>query len=349
MVLVAAALFFLGVMTIATRRMGALALILVVILASVLESFFGVLVYVLHGAARAYGALFNPNHHAAMVVMGIPMLIAGIWALKVSHPRFRHGALGGENPLILLVAVLLMMVMSWLTALSRGSLLAGILVMGGWLAYEMRAAAREGGTEFSRHEKMRFGVAASAAVVLLVLMGLATVLDSYARRYTSAVVLGDLNRLDKARATITGLLEAPLTGLGPAGAEQALNRFSRISTERIPIHTHNDWVEWLAELGIPAAIVAGMLLWKFAAAFLREWRRREESSSRRGIIGRAAAAGALIAFLHAAADFHLRVPLVAFQFFSLVAVALGPGTRRMIPQRGQSFPRSSVGMEKFLE
>jgi hypothetical protein len=62
----------------AARRSCAIHLILIVVLATSFEGLWGLYTYVSTGIGRTYGALYNPNHHAALVALGIPLIFASL-------------------------------------------------------------------------------------------------------------------------------------------------------------------------------------------------------------------------------------------------------------------------------
>jgi O-antigen ligase len=129
-------------------------------------------------------------------------------------------------------------------------------------------------------------------------------------------------------ATLKGLAQVPLLGLGLGGAEASINRFLLgRPTSVLAVWSHNDYVQVVSELGLMwTALVLGALGW-FLRCFKREW----DDGSR--ILGRrmrgfrrAALAGMAITLVHAFFDFHLRLPIVGFHFL-LVGALLLTGTK----------------------
>jgi len=138
--------------------------------------------------------------------------------------------------------------------------------------------------------------------------------------------MSDAGRLRVWRATRAGLMERPLLGLGPAGAETAITRFMQASAEQTAIWSHNDYVQVVAEMGIPVSLTGLALLSILAAQVVRDVRlRRDAFDWSERVLQRAAAAGVILALLHAVVEFHLRIPLAGFSFLILAALALGPG------------------------
>jgi O-antigen ligase len=128
------------------------------------------------------------------------------------------------------------------------------------------------------------------------------------------------------RGTLRALAVEPWSGLGLRGTEAALTRYAEWPMTTNPIWAHNDYVQALAELGVPAALLVACLAGMALLCGARELRRatRAERWSR-DLLRRAAAAGALTALAHAAADFHLRIPLAGFVCLGLIALAVTPG------------------------
>ncbi|MDX2175877.1 MAG: hypothetical protein SF028_05345 [Candidatus Sumerlaeia bacterium] len=321
--LAASALFVLGIAPMLTRRTVAARLLAVVVCASLLEGVLGLGSYALRGAERARGALFNPNHHAALAVMGIPLALA---VCAQWHRRSTSNAPG--PPVLALAALILAALVGWLAAFSRSSLVLGGGVLIAWALREraLWQRGRGAGAPQGSH------AALAAAALLLLLTGAASLADRYASRFRELEGIERIDRVDMWFATLRGLRATNYGGMGIGGAEHALNRFATVPTATTAVFTHNDWVQWLGELGVPVCALLALLALRWFAAWIearRDWSVRW--SIREQMIRRAAAAGCAITLAHAATDFHLRIPLVGFQFLALLALTCSPALERVFP------------------
>ncbi len=327
--LVASGLFFAGVCLLTARRSCSLRLCALVALVSLAEGWIGAIRYA-KGVPRASGAIFNSNHHAALVVMGLPLYFARLVQWKRYSPRLRYGSImSGSNPLLLFYGLGLVAIIGWLAAISRGSLIlsGGVLVV--WIVIEFWGALRE----------LREGEKIPVSALLIGLLAGVVFSLSLAALVTSSSIyqgfatrgwkdeLSGAGRMELWRATAEALMQTPWLGLGLFGTENALNQYGAMPMTLIPIRSHNDYVQIIAEMGVPASAVALMFLGRMLVSMIRDWSGRiRRSDWSRGLMQRAALAGVLAALAHAAVDFHLRIPEIGFVFLILLALAVNEGT-----------------------
>jgi O-antigen ligase len=132
--------------------------------------------------------------------------------------------------------------------------------------------------------------------------------------------LGASSRLELWRATWEGLLHSPVSGLGLGGTRYAINQYAQIPLTSEPIHAHNDYLEWIADLGLPAALGAIVLVICFLVSWGRSWSAADKHSEM-AMIRRAATAGLCIVLAHSLVDFPLRVPVIGLVCLTLLALA----------------------------
>ncbi|MDK2970880.1 MAG: hypothetical protein PWP23_635 [Candidatus Sumerlaeota bacterium] len=322
--------FYLGVATLATRRGSTIVLLVVLCALTVAEGAFGAYTFLVKGVPRAYGAAWNPSHHAALTLMGIPVLVAALLELRRQIPRYSDAILSGRNPLILLFFLVGVALLGWGAGLSRASIMFGLLVLTGWGVLELWAALKSSGERTGLRGLWRLAGGGLVVIVLLcgavLLLVLAAVPEGVAHRGFSADPAMLTRRVDFWRASVEALRETPWLGLGPAGTEHALTRFVHVPTFKNPVHSHNDYVQSVAELGIPAAAVVLVLLLVGAVLLLRDWRnQRRVFDWEERLLRRACGAGVLTILLHTLVDFPLRIPLVGFVFLILLALVVNPG------------------------
>ncbi len=325
--------FFLGVVTLATRRKRTIHLIMILSVVMLGEGVIGFVDW-LTGEGRTNGVLFNPNHTAALIVMVLPVYFAGIVVWSRTSRSLGADIAGGSNPLLILFGIGAIALVTWLTSFSRASLVLGGGALSFWILIEVWGRSREfdfrGNSRLLARNLVLAGTLFIISVgALIILVDTADIVEGFLGRMGSDqpwITIRDVGRLDMWRATLKGLAEVPLTGLGPSGASGALGRFAHLSTQKASVNTHNDYIQVIAELGIPAGLLmlalGAWFVWVFRNDLLAR-RRHFEWSER--ILMRAALAGLIGTALHSGVEFPLRVPMVGFVFLTLLAILLCPG------------------------
>lgn len=317
--------FFLSVLLLARHRGPALRLTVGLAAVALLQGLWGALEFVLSDAARASGALVNPNHYAALLLLCLPSAVAlvVVW----NRRRADHDELwSGRHPAVMLTILILIALVGWVLSLSRASILLGGSLLCAWgvvegLLHWVRRRAGHGLSHFGPRAVV--GMLFGGGLVVLLLS--AAAMSQFSLRFQSTDVETD-DRYGYWGATLDGWRQSPLVGLGPGGIEAELNRFSRRPLDLVPVHSHNDYLEVLAEWGVVGAGVWVALVLGALAAVGRDWRRDLAGiSSSRWIIRRAAAAAIVATAAHEFLDFPLRVPLVLFCFLIAVCLAIGRG------------------------
>jgi O-antigen ligase len=283
----------------------------------------GLLRYLATDSSRAYGIAFNPNHHAAMTLMGLPLWFTLLWQRATHDSRSRMELL--RSPEVLLWLAGFAALLGAAASYSRGPLALGGLVLALWVG---REAINQGATQgeagaVRRRLVMRF-VAIGAVVAALAL----TFGEGLLARGDRADVLSANSRTAFWKAELLALRESHFLGIGLGGSMQAINRHSDIALPRLPVHAHNDPLQWCVEYGLPLTLVLGLVLGRL---LLLERRRRASLAldGPAGALRRAADAGVAIALLASLVDFHLRVPLIGFMVLAMISLSLAPGLSRL--------------------
>ena len=100
------------------------------------------------------------------------------------------------------------------------------------------------------------------------------------------------------------------------------------------VHAHSDYLEFAADIGVPASLLLFGGLWILAARVAQRTMSLEDD--RQKVLG-AGCAGALVALLtHSTADFNLQIPGNAFLFAWIAGtgMALVSGTSQQVPGAG---------------
>ncbi len=323
--LFAALLFFAGVSVFTLRRSGAIWLLGIVAAASVFEGLLGIINYGLGGGGRVSAAIYNPNHHATMVLMGIPAAIT----LALKYRAFRIQRRRDSGPALFLGGLVLLALVGSLAALSRGALISGLMVLGGWGALEAWGLGRlqrlgKAPPRLTPEQKWATGLLTGAFLLLIVS---ASLIEGYTGRFVAPE--GQVTRGDLARAAWAGFQESHYLGVGLGATEFLINQNADWATTTNAVWAHNDYLQILVEVGLPGLLICLPFL-LLALAGLRGPIRGLLSHSHwnQNMAARSAAAGVLIALIHAAVDFHLRIPLIGFQFLILLSLACCAAKRR---------------------
>jgi O-antigen ligase len=156
-----------------------------------------------------------------------------------------------------------------------------------------------------------------AGVIVLVLvagvvgwLGIGRALERF-EQYRGLEVT-EARRVEMARDTWRIFLDHPVLGTGFGTLQSVFPPYETLYDGRVVNHTHNDYVELLAETGATGGVLAIMFL---ALLFLRSWRAMDAG---RGSLELALHVGALVAcfgiLVHSLVDFNLHIPSNALIF-----------------------------------
>lgn len=261
------------------------------------------------GGARLRGTFVNPDHLALFLELALAVAAAWIW--WAAHRGRRAGSL--ESRILLLVPP----VLAWLALFaaiaftgSRGGLLAAVLAT---VAQGVVAALprRRWGLAPAGVGLAVLGIGAVAAIGLQQGLGRWLATSPYELTWNSRRV---------AYASTVELWQRfPWTGTGMASFRDA---FPTVQPAEIPggwWHAHNDWLEALATLGLPGAL---LLLGGLAALVTRLFRVLAGDNRAEDRAAALAAYGALAAVaVHSALDFGLTLPANALALAVLAGAA----------------------------
>lgn len=122
----------------------------------------------------------------------------------------------------------------------------------------------------------------------------------------------------------------PLTGSGLGTFAVAYPFFKTLDRQGLFNHAHNDYLEFLAEMGWPGLLLflgfAGWVLWRggrviFKALVLRT--RGDPDLAQRALLITGSMGGVISLLLHGLTDFNLRIPANALTWFALCGVTVG--------------------------
>lgn len=272
---------------------------------------------------RLTGPFVNPNHFAAYLALGsLAALGTFVESVRQSVVWDRGGrilfrsalfSLTGPNALRLAAIVFLLSVL--LLTQSRAAVLA---LIAGILALAIM---------LSRGRDLSPGEAAgrrAIVAILVAVLGLSVALSvTPLLARVDAHGLNDTTRSSLFSSSVDAILSAPLTGQGFGAFERYYPFFADGSVPGQVDEAHNDIVETLADLGIPAGI-----LLMAAPAFLTWICMAGVSRRRRDRVYPAVAFAASVAVgLHALADFSLQIPAVAITYAAFLGAGVAQSWR----------------------
>jgi len=271
----------------------------------------------------ATGTYINRNHFAGLLEMVLPFVLAG--ALFRRRQRAELGvkrkllaAISSEGSTKLLSQAMVLAILSLALVFSRSRMgiaaaFAGLLLVG-VLSY-LRQRTR--------------------SVVWLLLL-LLLIPACYAFWIGTDAVISrfeDLNhagameqsRLPVWRDTLRAVRDFKWVGTGLGTYESIFGRYQTDKLDSYYEHAHSDYLEFAAEIGVPAALLLFGGLWALLAGAARA---AVVSNDRESRVLAAGSAGALAAILlHAVTDFNLQIPANALLFCWVAGTAMGVSCR----------------------
>jgi O-antigen ligase len=276
----------------------------------------------------AFGTFVNRNHYSAFLEMMLALSIgyllarADFFAMKpdlslreklvwFGQERLQKTIIAGIVPVILGVGI----VFSW----SRSGVfvfLASLLTMIVLASWAGKRGAESGGEGGGKARSRRLIRTVFAGVVGIALMlGISPLLERF-----SAEIVRSEGRPLLYKFTGDVIRAFPLSGVGLGCYMYGYNMFEARYTPGRATHAHNDYLEVLAESGLPggAALVAAGLA--ALAVMAARWLRRRDNFVRG--VGLGCVAGIAGILVHSFTDFSLRMPANAAYLVTLYALGL---------------------------
>jgi O-antigen ligase len=271
--------------------------------------------------ATCTGTYLNRNHFAGLLEMALPLLVAralatwrtreglftrqpvaGGWLRKVAHVlgQLSEPACGRAMSLWCLA---LLVLVALAASGSRSAFVATLVAV----AVTTSGRARVGGAR-------RIATVTALAVVA----GIWLLFPQFTERMAS----GDIARLSMATDTLDMIKAFPLSGVGIGNfaAGFSLYRARTIQSWAYGVdvdHAHNDYLEWVSEAGLPAAVVSLVLCIVLVRPMLRVQDERQRLPDE-ALLFWGFATGALTLLVHALTDFNLHIPANALVFAFLI-------------------------------
>jgi O-antigen ligase len=268
------------------------------------------------GKGVATGTFVNRNHLAGYLVMclsaGIGLLLSQL-AVSSAHSwkeRFRRWLALLLSPKIRLRMYLAVMVVALVLTRSRMGNIAFFTSLG--VAGTLALFA---GRRFSWRV---VSFLASLFVVDILILGKWFGLDKLLQRLEQTSP-GSESRLRSSEYAFDYLRDFPLTGSGGGSFYGIFPNYQAADFQAFHLHAHNDYLEFAAELGLPAAV----LLLAVVGLSLRSayWVQRHRHTALYKGAAFAVVMTIVWAGIHSTADFNLQIPANALTFVTILAMA----------------------------
>src|SRR6266481_5491367 len=253
----------------------------------------------MHYGGIPFGPYVNRNHFAGFVELTLPLALVPLLLGRVRRERW---------PVVTLFAVV--PIGALFLAVSRG----GIVSFGVELAVLALVVIQR--------RTMGKQLFAGAAVLLLALLmvswlGVGQLLQRFSSFQSLEVSAG--KRASMRRDTGHIFLDNPVSGTGLGTLQIVYPQYESLYDGKIVNHTHNDYLEALAETGILGGLCCAWFLGVLLSESLKRLRQLHNSfAGALQLSGLVACAGFLV---HGLVDFNLHIPSNAFLFFLIVHLA----------------------------
>lgn len=297
---------------------------------------FGFLEAKRHGLGVATGTFINRNHYANLLILslsaGIGLLLAQMNLAGAQNMRQRlrsllQALLGPKARLRVYMVIMVIALVLTRSRMGNTAFFAALTLVGFFSIWRLKLPSRP-------LMLLMISVLAIDVLVVGTWFGVEQVID----RIQDTVQVEEDNswssrdkvRLDADRETLNIISYAPVTGMG-GGSFYSVYPAWRAEDQGFMDHTHNDYLEFLANYGV----VGGALLALFLMQCLRRASQGLENRDREKLFGVSfAAMMAMVAMLiHASVDFSLQIPANAAWFVVLCILPFC-----MVLDRGNSRP-----------
>jgi O-antigen ligase len=255
----------------------------------------------MHYGGIPFGPYVNRNHFAGFIELIVPVSLVPLILGKVRRERWY---LVGIFALLPIGALFL--------SASRGGVVSfgveiGVLVL-------MMLLRRTGGQHV-----LAGGIVLALALLLVSWLGVKQVLDRFSSLQSLEVTTG--KRASMRHDTRRIFLDHPWTGTGLGTLQTVFPAYESNYDGKIVNHTHNDYLEGLAESGVAGGVcVAGFLGVLFFVSLRQLLQRDKPFAAALHLSGLVACSGFLV---HSLVDFNLHIPANALLFLLLAHLATG--------------------------
>jgi four helix bundle protein len=254
------------------------------------------------------GTYVNRNHFAGLMELSIPISV-GLFASRIGLGKRERGVLSLYFLFLGLVIMVLALIFS-MSRMGQFSLIVGAIFVGAlYMMALMKRRGRRGGTLL---------IASLLVLCLGGLWGVWKGLEPVEDRW-SAIASSYEDRSVVWQSTMKLFHNFPLVGTGLGTYELAYPPYKPDKLgATIMDHAHNDYLEFLSEVGLAGFIPWLAFFLLFLCLTVRAWFRRRNTFSI--FIGAGGLAAAFALLLHSLADFNLQIPANAMLLFLVMGL-----------------------------
>ena len=258
-----------------------------------------------------FGPYANRNHFAGFAELVLPLALVPLVLGKVRRERW---------PVVGLFAVL--PIGALFLSASRGGILSFGVELGVLALLMIRR--RSMGKQF-----LSAGAVLLAALLMVSWLGVGQILQRFSSMQSLETTEG--KRASMRRDTWRIFLDHPLAGTGLGTLQTIFPPYETLYDGKIVNHTHNDYLEALAETGLAGGLCCAWFIGVLLAESLKRLRQLNNSfAGALQLSGLIACAGFLV---HSLVDFNLHIPANALLFFLMAYLATAE-----IPQAAPQTP-----------
>ncbi len=275
---------------------------------------------------RAKGTFTNPDHFCAYMEMVIPLAL-GFWGYMIWRSEEVDITLWKDPTFLLFSYGLLVMSLAILLSLSRAGIASFLISLALYLAYFALKKPRK---------KWRIIAAIALPILCIIFWTLVNALTLPMERLAQTGLSAE-SRLIGWSDTLRMIPDFPVLGSGLGTFVDVYMLYESQEDELIFDHAHNDYLEFIAEAGIPAFLLLIAIFTLFLRRVLTLWLKSETSFSSWITFG--AFLGVLSCLFHSIFDFCMHIPANAFLFSTLLGILwAGTNLSRRQPNAMGSHP-----------
>jgi O-antigen ligase len=294
----------------------------------------------------ATGTYINHNHFAGLLEMILPLaLCLALYNWQKARSRMRGNSVRsfmrhlGDPEMIKCLLLLLASTVFFLAlvfSFSRMGLISMLASLG------VMAAVVMAGRRRNPLPTALILLVVAACVAAVAWVGVAPVVSHFEElSHDDPIAQGTEGRMALWKDTVEIIRERPWTGAGLGSFEFAFTRVQSHELAYTVEHAHNDYLEFSAELGIPAAALLFLTIFFLAAQTLRTSLRARSSRTRALALGILAGTSALL--VHSFADFNLHIPANALVFSVLLGMGVAMSVEASASSAGAQLSRLAAG------
>ncbi|CAG37946.1 O-antigen ligase family protein [Desulfotalea psychrophila] len=254
----------------------------------------------------------NHNHLAGYLEMVIPL------SLCLFLTRTRRGV-----SFFALLLISLILLAAHIATLSRG----------GWLALALSllfmATVLLGQKRFRAKKLLLLIISFTLLLSIFILAG-SDILERLLSLTDQETVAGLNGRSHTWQGVYKMIAAHPFIGSGPGSFATIFTQFQLPGTSARFYYAHNDYLQFIAELGLPVVLI---ILWALLTVAKQACRKIKEASRQTWGFTLAALAGLLAIACHSSVDFNLHIPANALIFTVLISL-VGSGPKQIEKSKG---------------